>query len=102
MRPDTIVAYTYQAETLCPGCINRQFNADGRLGYDAEPALDWHAKLRGIDRQDEASFDSCEFPKVVFADQIEACGDCGYCRDGEAVAVGCADELCHGCGEPLV
>jgi hypothetical protein len=39
-------------------------------------ARDWF----GIDREDERTFDSDTFPKVVFADQIEGgeyCGGCG-------------------------
>lgn len=85
MRSDTIVAYTYRASMLCPGCIMAEFNSDGRLGDDVEAVLDWHAKMRGIDREDERSFDSGDFPKVVFADQVSdferfedaACMDCG-------------------------
>ncbi len=89
-----IVAYTYQAEQLCPDCVMARFNADGRLGSDVETVLDWHAKVLGIDRQDEYSFDSGDFPKVIFASQIEGPafdGDTWYDAD-----------LCDDCTEPVI
>lgn len=75
-----IVAYTFTADQFCPACIMAKFNADGRLGDDVEAVLDWHATQLGVDRHDERSFDSGDFPKVVFSSQIEDqefCGDCG-------------------------
>jgi hypothetical protein len=83
MSATDIVAYTYRAENLCPHCIMAKFNSDGRLGTDVETVLDWHAGVSGIDRGDERTFDSGDFPKVVFGSQIES------------------DERCNGCGESL-
>lgn len=92
MNATDIVAYTYQAETLCPRCVVartvktktlRDYILNEGADGEVERWLDSLAKMNGVDRQDEHSFDSGDFPKVVFADQIE---------DGET---------CHGCGDEL-
>lgn len=75
----TIIGYTYQADTYCPGCIE---GAYGDNTYSAamfpEEALDALAASAGIDRMDERSYDSEDFPKVVFhAEDDETCADCG-------------------------
>lgn len=80
-----IVAYTYRADLYCPECIVDV--AGGILGRESafhldstESRLNALAKARGIDREDEATFDSDDFPKVVFRDQVEdenRCGECG-------------------------
>ena len=64
-----IVAYTYKADIYCPDCIITQVNHSPIAGLleNAEAALDVFAKVRGIDRYDEHSYDSDEFPKVIFA-----------------------------------
>lgn len=92
MHATDIVAYTYRAETLCPHCIMARFNADGRLGDDVEKVLQWHAKLRGIDIFNERTYDSGDFPKVVFADQAHHCEDC---KDFEYIT-------CDHCGEAII
>jgi hypothetical protein len=71
-----VVGYAYQADIWCPECIAKKF-APGQQATEA--ALDHAAEQRGIDRYDEATFDSDDFPKVVFRDQVEdeACGRCG-------------------------
>lgn len=87
---DKIVAYTYNAETLCPECTLAALGGVPSSDVPRQPhgvvekmlALD--AEARGIDRMDEKSYDSSEFPKVVFACQIEG------------------DERCDHCGEVLV
>jgi hypothetical protein len=64
--------YTYQAEVLCPPCMMR---ALGFPGYsNAEETLDRLAERQGIDRDDERSFDSGEFPKVILSSGVH--GDC--------------------------
>ena len=59
-----------------------------------EDALDQIAAANGFDRHDEKSFDTDEFPKVVFASQIDSFTDDGY----EV----CDDERCYCCGEELL
>lgn len=102
MNLDAIVGYTFKADEYCPGCVIKQlappcFNPVE--GTTAEEVLDLLASKRDIDRQDETSFDSGDFPKVVFYDQlcsgrvwvhykndyapaldlnnVHRCGDCG-------------------------
>jgi len=71
-----IAGYTYRAEQYTPnGLIEKlvRFAAvplpEGEI--TAESMLDQWAKSNGIDRQDEKTFDSNEFPKVIFEDQAE-------------------------------
>lgn len=75
------IAYTYRADVYCPGCILEVLHL-GERGQapvqSVESELDAIASERGIDRYDEWSFDSGEFPKVVFdAEEDEHCGQCG-------------------------
>jgi hypothetical protein len=83
-----IVAYDYQATTYCWGCMReiamRWPGAPTEAEAEhmsTEDILDVIANRRGIDRYDERSFDSGEFPKVIFENQAcdelhEHCGDC--------------------------
>lgn len=86
MRPDTIVGYTYKAENVCPNCVlvrllqaKEASPAVLEEGTSTEDWLDQIAGANAIDRQDERSFDSDEFPKVVFADSVEDDESCGVC-----------------------
>lgn len=81
-----IAAYTYQAELLCGGCIvkatvkTKTLRDELVTPADIEGWLDWLAKSVRVDRRDEGSFDSDDFPKVVFVDGLqhgEKCGSCG-------------------------
>ena len=80
-----IIGYTYQAEIYCPKCLFDRMEENtiipsGIMAMDAEDALDALALAVGIDRHDEQSYDSDEFPKVVFSfDAVadETCGNCG-------------------------
>ena len=83
-RADEIAAYTYRAEICCPSCVIEVMIAAG----DASPAardmppedvLDQCAGASAIDRGDEASFDSDEFPKVVFLHLLDD-AICDVCR----------------------
>lgn len=98
-RPDDVVAYTYLADLYCPRCILHAVVCQRgipTLGagsstiilapvmrgerIDVEASLDVAAKAWGIDRWAEITFDSGEFPKVAFRDQIapgDRCGSCG-------------------------
>ncbi len=103
MKSFHIKAYTFQADIMCCDCIAEfvefelrqmeyttdQINEIASLGpgYDSgvyawrsEALLKRLANHWNIDLDDYYSFDSDEFPKVVFADQIEGrerCGECG-------------------------
>lgn len=79
MHASDIVGYTYQADNHCPTCIKRMFGG-GDLDIDADEVLDYEAERHGIDRHDESSFDSGEFPKVIFTDMAEEDEYCGTCH----------------------
>jgi len=85
--PFDVVGYQYQADFFCPACqldlVTMDLVEQGiRFAVlpDAESALDALAERAGIDRNDEWSYDSDDFPKVIFRDQADddtACGRCG-------------------------
>jgi len=84
-----VVGYTYQAETLCPACtlsalpmgdgetFDGWYEVDGNMS--PEDNLSELAAAFGIDRMDESSYDSGDFPKVIFSSDSEGdqCGGCG-------------------------
>lgn len=76
-----IAGYTYRADVYCPACIVEAVTS--RLLINPSPTehrLNDLAEQRGIDRMDEYSFDSDEFPKVIFSVQVdddEFCCVCG-------------------------
>lgn len=79
MRGTDIVAYAYRADLYCPNCMLTRIggkSADGRL---VEEALDNAAATLEVDRHDERTFDSDEFPKVVFRDQFQTDDRCAGC-----------------------
>ena len=77
-RPD---AYVYLAAIYCPGCVIEAMIVQG----DASPAardmppetvLDQCAYAMGIDRYDQATYDTDEFPKVAFFSDDDTCYHC--------------------------
>lgn len=84
-RCDEIAAYSYRAEILCPACtiealIAARDAAPAARDMPAEAVLDQCAGALAVDRDDETTFDSHEFPKVVHLDQVVADEQCGACR----------------------
>lgn len=84
MARDTIAGYTYRADVFCPVCVVAQLPADvlspAAFSMPTEDVLNQVAAYMTVDRFDEYSFDSDEFPKVIFAvqlDDTELCGNCG-------------------------
>lgn len=90
-RATDIVGYTYNAENLCPACVIETLIAQGEASPAArdmptEDALEQIASANGIDRMDERSYDSGDFPKVIFSSQVEEGETCSNCHneiDGE-------------------
>jgi hypothetical protein len=83
MASSEIPAYTYNADTYCRGCIVKVLDAEELMLHgdtDPEECLDIVAEARGIDRYDERSFDSGDFPKIVFDYQLEDGERCGACH----------------------
>lgn len=76
-----IVGYAYCADTYCADCIGARLTPNGHnrvTAQSAEALLDALAAGAGVDRENEATFDSGDFPKVLFRDQAEGrCGRCG-------------------------
>jgi len=82
-----VTAYTYHADIYCPTCVIETMLVNGEASpaardMGAEAALDQIASANAIDRYDETTFDSDDFPKVVFPNMLDG-------------------EQCGGCGEPL-
>ena len=85
MSATDIIAYTYRAEILCPSCtieamIHQGDAAPAAADMRPEDVLDQVAGANAFDRYDETTFDSGDFPKVVFASSLEydeACECCG-------------------------
>lgn len=85
-----IVAYTFAADVYDVDCMKgiglARISRDNPSRYveykDAttEEVLSVWAKELGIDPTDERSYDSGDFPKVVFRDQIEGEESCGACH----------------------
>ncbi|BDZ52795.1 hypothetical protein GCM10025867_50360 (plasmid) [Frondihabitans sucicola] len=75
MSATDIVGYTYKAENFTPERLVEELIVRGELapaarGMTVEEALDQLAAVDGIDREDEFSFDSDDFPKVIFESQV--------------------------------
>ena len=82
MHSWTVVGYAYKADIYCPACVIEEVLTDNDLdeslltGWSAEHNLHIMAAVLGFtdnedDTPDEATYDSDEFPKVIFADQDE-------------------------------
>lgn len=91
-RPDDIIGYSFQCDTYCSACIiNAMPTGEGEpfdgwalakgVKMSAEENLAEIAETFGIDRMDERSFDSMDFPKVIFRDMIEEGEFCGLCGE---------------------
>ena len=70
-----IAGYTYQAENFMPADLIEYMIGQGAASPAArsmtvEEALDQIAQANAIDRYDERSFDSGDFPKVIFEEQL--------------------------------
>lgn len=85
MKAWTIVGYTYNAETYCVDCAHglaRRSNPDPAPveSMSTEVEMNDWARVVKVDRHDESSYDSHDFPKVIFACTTaddDICGECG-------------------------
>lgn len=90
MSSGDIAGYDYNADTYCRECIVKVLPTGPDGAYDgwadatglmgAEEFLQGIADAFGINREDERSFDSGDFPKVileVMIEEPETCGNCG-------------------------
>jgi hypothetical protein len=68
-----IAAYFYGEQVVCPKCIRElvvPFYRIADTGRTTESILNEAASIAGIDRADEASFNTRQFPKVIYASEI--------------------------------
>ena len=70
-----IIGYTYRADNHLPAALVEILIGEGRLspgarGMDAEEALNQLAAVEGVNREDEYTFDSDAFPKVVYVGNV--------------------------------
>jgi hypothetical protein len=104
MGPDATIGYTYQGGTYCPACILPTFHESRDEDWIALPTkpLDVSCRLSdiayelGIDHCAETTFDSDDFPKIIFADSTTAASDRGAIDEGGIV------DYCGRCHEPLI
>lgn len=73
--PHDPIGYTYKAENYTPSALAEVLIRNGELspgarGMTAENALDQLADATGVDRDDEYSFESDDFPKVITGDMV--------------------------------
>lgn len=78
-----IVGYTYNAENYCENCILNAGGIQENIGYafSVEGVLDVIASFMDINRNDESTFDSATFPKVIFRYQISEEERCSACNN---------------------
>jgi len=93
MKSYDIVGYIFCADIYCPDCIIDALPTGDGQAFDGwslgegvrmttEENLTEVAAAFGIDRNDEGSFDSGDFPKVVFAEWVESSDErCGHCHE---------------------
>jgi hypothetical protein len=86
-----IIGYSFNGSTYCPDCIIEALPTGPGQPYDGwsladgvrmsvEDNLSQIAYAFQIERTDESSFDSHDFPKVIFNSQVETedyCATCG-------------------------
>lgn len=84
-RPWEPAAYDYEDARWCSACVIERLLGrfelrDVSMAMDDEVCLDRLAVALGLDRYDEPSYDSANFPKAVLADQLagdsQACCAC--------------------------
>jgi hypothetical protein len=91
--PYDVVGYVFRADTYCPACTVAALPTGPGEAFDGwalapgadpmtpEDNLREIAYAFGIDIDDEATYDSDDFPKVLFRDQAsendDRCGGCG-------------------------
>lgn len=80
-----VYGYTFNAENYCPTCmienlVNARELSPAARDMSEESALNQWAAASAIDREDEHSYDSSEFPKDIDDRHELTCSDqCGRC-----------------------
>jgi hypothetical protein len=85
---DKITGYVYAADSFCDKCLKRYMFANKQIDEELkaqriEDILDIVSKEWGVDRTNEWSYNSDDFPKVIFASDAEfmedMCSRCDKC-----------------------
>lgn len=79
-----IAGFTFKAENLCPDCTVKAMNKAGLLDEVEGVVVDlveFAAKRAGVDLEDHYSFDSDDFPKSFFFDQLLDDEQCMQCEE---------------------
>jgi hypothetical protein len=100
-----ITGYTFSADQYCPDDMRQmtlerlwtlgERRAD-RFAPGAEDVLDELARILGVNRADEYSFDSGYFPKVIFGSMAH-----DGCSTASGYDPGQCGDACGACGYPL-
>lgn len=82
-----IVGYMFKADLYCPEHIlEEHISPLNPKGADVESYLDYVAGVRLIDRSNESSFDSEDFPKVVSSLEVAEGDVCGNYHCGRRLS----------------
>ena len=81
-----IAAYAYQADIYCPACLIEAMIADGLAAPAArvtptDDVLEQCAGALAIDRADDTTYDTSEFPKPVHLDWLTSDDTCARCHE---------------------
>jgi len=110
MHATEIIGYTFASQIVCKQCLRKKAATVSEAnGHNAEftpleDLLDRWAKIDGVDREDEDSFDSDDFPKVTFETgdaKHESCGTCYARLDGNVMCAKCAEYGIFYCRETV-
>lgn len=77
MRSTAIVGYVFDADMYCPHCTAAALEWDG--DGDPDAYLERLGRARGFVSED--TYDSSEFPKVIFAYDADSDDYCGGCHE---------------------
>lgn len=82
-KSDAIVGYTYKAAQFCPEhliefMVQNGYASPGARGMAVEDVLDQLAGAEGIDRENQHSFDSDDFPKPILDVQLVEVDECDW------------------------
>lgn len=80
-----VAGYVFAADVYCPDDIPEALTGRRPAGSEADQtAEDWldeQARQRGIDRAHEETFDSGDFPKIIFDGGVTEDDYCAICGD---------------------
>lgn len=102
---ETIVGYTYNVDEYCDDCMRDIAKREAALAGSsymwgdcgsAEDVVGEWASMLGIDRSEEDTFESDEFPKRITADQAHA-----SCKPGNGYNRGQCGNRCVKCDQPI-